>query len=180
MKGLTLVEVLVAMGISIIVGGLLLVIMVNSAGLYLKQASKLTEGLNINDALFRVRDSIKQSSAITATFSIDSTTYTSGATQLVLKVSSIDSSSNIIADTFDHYVFFQDNNMLRFKTFPSALSSRKPQDQIFSTSLDGLNFKYFNTATPPEEVSPPTASKVRISITLKQITATSEANLRND
>ncbi len=180
MKGLTLVEVLIAMGISIIVGGLLLIIIVNSAGLYSQQSAKLTEGLSINEATSKVRDSIKQSSAIEVSLSAGSTTYTSGATQLVLKVLAIDSSKNIIADNFDYFVFFQDSNKLRFKTFPSALSSRQAQDQIFSTLLDSLDFKYFNSANPPVEVTPTNAAKVRISITLKQNTATSEANLRND
>lgn len=179
-RGLTLVEVLIAMGISIAVGALLVVIIVNSVGLSTKQSAQLTEGLNINDALSKLRNIIKDASAVAALYTSGSTTYTSGATQLVLKIPSIDLSNNIITDTVDYFVFFQEQNKLRMKSFPDSLSSRKAQDQIFSTSLDGILFQYLDSATPPAEVIPTAAAKIRISLTLKQTTATSEANLRND
>ena len=187
-KGLTLVELLITMGISIIIGGLLTVIILNSAGLYYKESSKLTEGLNINDTLTKVRETIKESSSIATSYTQGSTTYTSGTTQLVLKVPSLDSSNNIISNTFDYFVFFLDTNKLRFKTFPDALSARKSQDQIFTTLLDSLSFKYLDNLNPPNEVTPNSAKKVLITIALKQksgakietIIATSEAYLRND
>lgn len=188
-KGITLAEVVITVAISAIVGGLLLTVIVNSAGIFYKESSKLEEGLNINDALSQLRSNIKQSSAIIASYSGGGTTYTSSDSQLVLKLASIDSSGNIIDNTFDYYVFFLDQTKLRFKTFPAVgQSSRKSIDQIFSTSVNSLNFQYFNSANPPVEVSPTAALKVRITLTLKQKiganyetnTATSEANLRND
>ncbi|MDO8576943.1 MAG: type II secretion system protein [Candidatus Daviesbacteria bacterium] len=187
-RGLTLIEVLVAMGIATAVGALLVVIMVNSAGLFSKQSSKVQAGLNINDALSQIRSSIKQANAVASEYISGQTTYTTGGNQLVLKVSSVDSSGNIINNTVDYFVFFQDQSYLRFKTFPDPSSSRKESDRIFSTAVDSLNFQYFNSANPPVEVTPVSATKVRISLTLKQkiglnfevSTATSEANLRND
>lgn len=188
MRGLTLVEILVSLGIASIVGVLLLVIIVNSAGLYTKESSKVEQGLNINDALSQIRSTIKQASGVAAAYTDGSTIYTTGTTQLILKIASIDSSSNIIDNTFDYFIFFLDQKMLRFRVIPDALSSRKPMDQIFSTNIDSLKFQYFNSEIPPTEVSPVSASKIRITLTLKQRagattetnTATSEANLRND
>ena len=187
-RGLTLIELLVATGIAMVAGVLLLVIIVNSAGLFTKQSSKVAGGLNINDVLSSVRSNIKQSNAVAASYTSGSTTYTSGVNRLVLKVSSVDSSNNIIADTYDYFVFFTSLPYLYFKIFPDTLSSRKVLDQILSASVDSLVFKYFNSATPPEEVAPAIATKVRATLTLKQKiginyetnTATSEANLRND
>lgn len=186
--GFTLIEVLVSMAIAIVAGGLLVVIIVNSAGLFYKESSKLQEGLNINDALSKVRGTIKESSLVASNYTSGSTTYTSSDQQLVLKVPSFDLSNNIISNTYDYFVFFLDQNKLRFKTFPDSLSSRKAQDQIFSTNVDNLIFKYLDSANPPNEVTPSTAKKVRIAVTLKQksgasfetSTATSEASLRND
>lgn len=188
MKGLTLIEVLITMGISVVVGVLLLVVIVNSAGLFYSQSSKLSIGLNTNDALSQVRQSIKEASAIAASFTSGVETYTSGATQLVLKVPALDASNNIIADTFDYFIFFLDQKKLRFKTFPDTQSTRRAQDQIFSTSVDSLTFKYYDLVSPANEVVPTAAQRVLISLTLKQksgagfesSTATSEANLRND
>lgn len=180
MKGLTLIEVLVAMGIATVAGVLLVVIIVNSAGLFTNQSSKVQSGLNLNDALLQVRSAIKDASAVASSYTSGGITYTTAATQLVLKVPAINSSNNIIANTYDFFIFYLDQKILRFKTFPDAQSSRKAFDQIFSVNVDNLEFKYFNSASPPEEVLPGVASKVRITLTLKQNTATSEANLRND
>ena len=172
-------EVLIAMGIATAVGGLLLAVIVNSTGLFYNQSSKVEQGLNINDALLQIRQNIKQSAGIDST---------STSEQLVLKISSLDESGNIIDDTFDKFVFSKDQNILRFKTYPDATSARLAQDQIFSTSLDNLKFQYFDSANPPNEVTLASATKVRITLTLRQKsgssyetqTATSEASLRND
>jgi len=187
-RGLTLIEVLVAMGIATVAGVLLVVIIINSTGLFTQQSSKVQMGLNINDALSQVRSSIKQASQIADQYTGGQTTYTTGTNQLVLKVLSIDSSGSIIDNTYDFFVFFQDQKYLRFKIFPDPSSFRKTADQVFSSSVDNLAFQYFNSANPPVEVAPTAAAKVKITLTLKQKTgvkyetqtAESEANLRND
>ena len=187
--GLSLIEVIIVMGVVVIIGSLLMVIMVNSTTLFTKQSAKLEEGLNINDTLAQVRSNIKDASSIAPSYTSGGTTYTSGLTQLVIKLPSIDSSNNIILNAFDSYVFFLYSNQMRMKTFPSPQSTRKVQDQIFSNTVDSLKFQYFNSGIPPMEVSPATAVKVRITLTLKRkvavnsyetVIATSEANLRND
>lgn len=180
MRGLTLIEVLVAMGIAVVAGVLLLVIIVNSSGLFTRQSSEVSTGLNINDTLLQLRSTIKQATAVASSYTSGSTTYTSGAGQIVLKVASIDSSNNIIEGSYDFFVFLLDGKTLRFKVFPDPASSRKTADQIFSTTVDNLIFKYFNSATPPLEVTPANAAKVRITLVFQTNIATSEANLRND
>ncbi len=189
MRGLTLVEVLIAMGISVIVGALLLVIIVNSAGLFYSQSSKVGQGLGVNDALAKIRETIRESSLIAVSYPESaSPTYTTGSTQLVLKLSSIDSNGNIVLNVYDYFVFFFDTDKLRLKSFPNTQSSRKVQDQILSLNVDSVKFQYFDLTVPPNEVAPTTAIKVRIFLSLKQkvgqrfetSSATSETNLRND
>lgn len=186
--GFTLIEILVVMGIATVAGVLLVVIMVNSAGLFTEQSSKVEQGLKINDALSEVRSSVKQANAVAENYTGGGSVYVSGLSQLVLKVLSEDSSGNIIDNTFDYFVFFLDQNLLHFKIFPDPVSSRKLADRILSNMADSVNFQYFNSANPPVEVTPVNAAKVRITLTLKQKnglnfevqTGTSEANLRND
>lgn len=176
------------MGIATLAGVLLVVIIVNSAGLFTKQSSKVSQGLNINDALSQMRGTVKISSSIAESFTDGSKAYTSDNDELVLKVASIDSSGNIIEDSFDHFVYLREANILRFKTYPSALSARRSADTILSTNLDFLGFTYLNSANPPVEVAPADATKVKITLALKQknglnfetLISTSEANLRND
>ena len=187
-NGLTLVEALMALGLAAVTGVLLTVIIVNSTGLYYKESSKLQEGLNVNDTLAKVRSYVKESSAVAISFSSGGTTYASGINQLVLKVPSFDSSNNIISTTYDYYIFFLDAGKLRFRIFPDALSSRKPQDQILTTLVDTLVFKYLDASVPPVEVPIASAEKVLITLSLEQkagaeyeiITVSSEAYLRND
>lgn len=176
------------MGIATVAGVLLVVVMVNSAGLFSHQSSKVQEGLNINDALSALRGSIKQAGSVADQYTDGPTTYTSGATQLVLKVSSIDALGNIITNTDDYFVFFLDSKYLRFKIFPHLDSSRQGINRVLSNAVDAINFQYFDSANPPVEVSPSSATKVRMTLTLKQKlglnfeinTATSEVSLRND
>lgn len=171
-KGLTLIEVLVAMGIATVAGVLLLVIIVNSAGLFTDQSSKVSAGLSINDAFSQIKASIKQASAISDQ---------SGPNQLVLRVLSIDSAGNIIENTYDDFIFMVDQKNLHFKIIPHpSLSSRQNGDSILAGNVDNLNFQYFDSANPPAEVIPASASKVRITLSVKTNTATAEANLRND
>lgn len=182
-------EVLIAMGISVIVGALLLIIIVNSAGLFYNQSSKVGQGLGLNDALSKIRETIRESSLIARSYPESvSPTYTTSSTQLVLKLSSIDSNGNIVSNIYDYFVFFFDTDKLTFKSFPDTQSARFAQDQILSFNVDSLRFQYFDSATPPNEVAPESATKVRIYLSLKQkknvsfetSSATSEASLRND
>lgn len=187
-KGFTLIEVLVATAITTIAGSLLFVIMVNSLGLYSHQSSKVQTSLDINDALSYIRAGIKQASSIAVSYTDGGTTYTTGASQLVFKVASIDSSGSIVSDTYDFFVVFANNQVLRFKVFPGPGSARGSVDRVLSASLNSLTFQYLNNANPPVEVAPTAAKRIRISLSLKQkiglsseeSIATTEANLRND
>lgn len=170
-KGLTLIEVLVTMGIATVAGVLLLVIIVNSAGLFTDQSSKVSAGLGVNDTFSQIKTVIKQASAISDE---------SGPDQLVLRVLSIDPAGNIIENTYDDFIFMVDQKNLRFKIISNPLSSRQDGDSILAGNVDNLNFQYFDSANPPAEVIPASASKVRINLTVKTNTDTAEANLRND
>lgn len=170
-KGLTLIEVLVTMGIATVAGVLLLVIIVNSAGLFTDQSSKVSAGLSVNDAFSRIKTGIKQASAISDE---------SGPNQLVLRVLSTDSAGNIIENTYDNFIFMVDQKNLHFKIIRNPLSFRSSGDSILAGNVDSLNFQYFNSLNPPVEVIPASASKIRINLTVKTNTDTAEANLRND
>ena len=187
--GLTLLEVLIVMGISGLVGALLLVIILSSAGLFYQQSSKVGQGVTSNDALSEIRSVVKESSAIQSSYTDGAATYMSSSQQLVLSLGSIDGSGNLIANTYDFFVFFKDSDKLRFKSFLDPKSfGRKSKDQILSLNVQTVSFQYFNSQNPPQEVSPTSATKIKITLTLRQksgssyesSTATSEASLRND
>lgn len=169
--GLSIAEVVAAVGITAIAGVLLASVLFNSAGLFNDQAVKVGSGLNLNDALSEVRSVIKQAALTDAA---------SNASNLILKVSSVDESGNIIEDVFDTYNFYLENKTLHFKVVPDPRSFLKSKDRVFSTSVDRLYFEYLNSASPPVETTPENAKKIRITLIIKNSSATSEANLRND
>lgn len=178
-KGITLVEALTTLAIATVVGTLLLVIMINTGGLFTKQSSKLNLGLSVNDAISQMQKSIRQSQSV-----VDTSTQE----QLILRVPSTSSSGDVITNIFDLFYFQKDGSKLIFKVVPDTASYRAEVDQIFSNNVDLLNFEYFDSQNPPQVTAPNLATKIRITLKLKQKAgaeyeqniATSEANLRND
>lgn len=168
-SGFTLPEVIIGMVVTVLVGGLLILIMVQSAGVFYRESSKVSQGLGLNDSLAKIESSIRKSQAVAAT---------SGPSELVLKFPSIDGSGNVIANTFDTEVFQKEGDKLKYKLFPDAASSRKSADMILTKSVDSLLFQYFDVLG--QEVLPASSVKVKVNLSLKQQSATAEANLRND
>lgn len=188
-RGFTLVEVLIVVGIATVVASLLVVIIANSAGLFYKQSAKVGQGLGVNDALAKFRQIVKESNSIATGYPPGpSPVYTTSATQIVLTIPSIDTLGNIITNVFDYFVFHQDQDKLKLKIFPDIQSSRQSQDQILATNVNGVLLHYFDSQNPPQEVAPTSATKVKMTLHLRQKSgadfeesvATSEANLRND
>lgn len=185
--GFTLVEILISISVAIIVGGLILNILVNNTGLFYKQSSRVQLGLGVNDALTNIRQNIKQSQSVAATYpSVTPFIYTTGTDILVLKVLSIDSSGEIIPTSFDYFVYYLEGLKLHMAVFPDGLSSRNQVDQILTNNVTSMFFQYFDASGI--EVSPSSAARVKVTINLQQTagnitevnTAATEANLRND
>ena len=91
-NGFTLVEVIIAMTITVVVGSLLLSLLVNNTGLFYQQSSRLNQGLGLNDSIAKIRGGMKEADAVASGYPISSPTYTSSATALVLRLPAIDSS----------------------------------------------------------------------------------------
>lgn len=185
-NGFTLPEVITAITVFVLVGGLLLGIMVNNTGLFYKQSSKVSQGLGVNDALAKIRSEIKEAQAVAAGYPIGNPTYTSSSTQLVLQLTSVDSSGNIISTTYDYAVFAVTDGKLTYQVFPNAASSRQGANRILASNVSSVFFQYFD-ATGAQS-GPTNAVNVKASLTLIQKAgqgfetniATSEANLRNN
>lgn len=188
-KGFTLLEVIIAASVAAVIGMLLLLIILNSTSISYTQSSRVDQGLGINDALAKIREEIKESTGVATGYpETGSSIYETSQTQLVLKVSAIDNSGSIIDGSLDYFVFLKDQDKLRLKVFPAALSQRKEVDQILTGNVNSIIFKYLDDTHPPVEVPPATAAKVQITLVLRtkigpeyeSSMATSEAILRNN
>ncbi len=76
---------------------------------------------------------------------------------------------------------------MRVKSYPDVISSRYAKDQILIDNLYSLQFFYLDSATPPNQVEPSSATRIRVSMKLsqkagakiEQSVATAEAIIRN-
>ncbi|MBI2601183.1 type II secretion system protein [Candidatus Daviesbacteria bacterium] len=184
--GFTLVEVLMALLIFSVLSGFLLLIFTNSAGVFQSESIKIEQGLNVNDALAKIREKVKLASFVSEQFQDGAATFISGNEILILAESSIDSSGNLIQDTFDYHVFTKEGDKLWFKLFANTQSSRKNQNQLLTKNVANIKFEYFDANNLP--VAPKDSDKVKVTLALNQknglnlstIIATSDATLRNN
>lgn len=185
-KGLTLVEILIALTLTILMSGLLLAILVNSTNVFRNQSVKIEQGMDINDTLSKIRESVKGANAVIEKYQDGVTLYTSSDQTVVLKQSSVDSSGSIIPSTDDYVIFTLEEKKLWLKIFPNAQSVKKRHDELLATGVESIKFEYFddnNLISLPKD-----AGKVKVTIKLLQkngldiqaLTATSDASLRNN
>jgi len=185
-KGVTLLEIVIVLGVLGIVSVSLMSIFVNNAGVFYKETSKVSEGLGSNDALVQTRSYIRQAQMVASSFTNGAVTYTSGSNQLVLALPSYDNAGNVIDKTYDYVVYSTNNSILTLQIFPSVSSKRKSANQVLAKDINSVLFEYFDSMG--QITSPPSAVKVKITLTLKQKAglsselniATTEANLRNN
>ncbi|EKD90601.1 MAG: hypothetical protein ACD_30C00112G0042 [uncultured bacterium] len=187
--GAGLLEVLVAITISAAAGVLLIKTFVENQGLYFEQSSKITQGFSINSAYSEISESIKKSSAVAPANLIGSPQFTTDNNTLVLELPSIDSSGNVINQTFDYIVITREGQNLSFlkkKLFPNPLSQRSPEDKLLATNVSSFTLSYKDQAG--NQVSPTNAQKVSFNFELsqkagyanQQSSAAGEINLRNN
>ncbi len=186
-KGFTLIELIIVLSVSAMVGLLLISMLVQNSGLFYIQNSRVIQGVGENDALSSFRTYTKVSKAVALSYpETGSAIYTSGSSILILKLGSIDSSGNLIDNVFDYVVYYVSQNKLYIKIYPGTGSSRQAVNKILADNVDALNFTYLDATNLA--VSPSSATKVIMRLTLRQKAgttyeiniATSEANLRND
>ena len=187
-RGMTLFEILVGVTISAIAGVLLLLILVSNNGLFVSQTSKIAQGLGLNDATTLISDDLRFAASIINSFTYQGQTYLSGATTLILKVPSVDSSGNIIDQEFDTFIYALETSnpaIFRRLVVPSESSSRLATNRVVMTDVSTISFVYLDNSGAP--VSPTNATKINFSLTFKKSpfsttanTAAGEVRLRNN
>lgn len=168
-KGLTLAEVIIVLGISAVVGLLLMNIFVQNNQLLYQQSAKVSQGVSLNDAVNAITNDIKSASAVAAGYPIGSPTILSSDSGLVLQIPSIDSNNNIINQTYDYTAIFPDaanQQLLREQIYPDPQSSRQALNRVLVSNLSLIKFSYLDSSG--QIVTPTAASAINLTINLKQ------------
>ena len=165
-EGFTLVEMLVVVGITLIIGTLLVSLLISQSGVYYKQNTVVNVGINLNDAVSKINSNIKQAAAVTAGYPEISPTYVTGSEVLVLKLVSINTNGPI-SDVFDYVVVSKDTdhaNVLRMQVFPDPQSTRESSNTVLTSLLDSVQFEYLDNAG--NSVVPANATSVGLNLTI--------------
>lgn len=187
--GFTLLELLIAISVSIVAGSILVSLMTAGNGLFYQQGSKINQGLSLNDSVNEISNLIKISSSIASSYPASSPQYSTDSNTLILSIPSIDSTGKVINNTYDFAVIARDatkNNILRLQVFPNPLSSHKSQNQVLSTTLSSVTFLYYDNNDQP--VSPTSAAKINFTVNLTEkagygnqsSSASGQVNLKNN
>ncbi|MCL5783885.1 MAG: hypothetical protein M1142_00820 [Patescibacteria group bacterium] len=188
MKGMTLLEILIASSLALIVGALLLVILTNHSGVFYKQNALVSEGVSLNDAMGQINDIIRQAAQVATGYPTTSPVYVSGSSALVVQMPAIDPSGDPLTNVYDYAVVAADStypNILRMQIFPNAQSTRPAINKVLTTLLQTVQFAYVDQNGNP--IVPSGAVSVKTDLTLlsgtgkitSQRTATSITTLRN-
>lgn len=189
-RGYTLLELLIAFSVAGVAGIMLISLWTQNNSLFLTQQAHVSQGLNLNDLTFQIKNDIKSADAIASGYPLTSPTITSSANSLVLSIPSIDSTDNIIIGKSDYITFYADPTnpkLLKREIFVDPVSSRPPSTKILTTTLSSIIFQYFDETGNP--VTPTTAKKINFQVDVIEKTSgfkneknsvQGEVNLRND
>lgn len=149
-KGVSLIELLIAMAIMSIISLTLILIFTQSFKTYYIQESQTQLQIQTRYSLESINNWVKKSSTVVATYTAqDTTVYTTSTSVLVLKVLSIDASNNLIANTYDYIIFRRNPSNtaeLQQITYANIASSRSSGTKIIGYYINALTFTYFDSS----------------------------------
>lgn len=189
-SGFGLIEVIVVIAILGIISGVFIQSYLNSKKTFDIQKSKSALQTETRNSLDQVSKWIKLSNSVLSTLTINSKTYTTSDTTLILQVPSIDEDQDIIPNSYD-YVIFKPNatypDQLQQIIYPDSHSSRDQLDRTINQNLSTIEFKYYNSSDAEitqnfeNSVSVDTAisSEEVISDTTNTVTFNTKTKLRN-
>lgn len=147
-KGWSLLEVLIAITVAAVAGGLIVSLLVSSGKLFVDQSALISHGLSLNQAQLEMTEFIKSSAGIVSQYPVLGTPqYITDQNTLVLKLPGITSSGDVTNLFFDYAVIEadpSDSRILRKQVFKDNQSYRKNENKVLTTDLKTISFSYLD------------------------------------
>ncbi len=141
-RGFTLIETVIVLAISVLMFMALtfLIYTFNNTSAY---EQTLSQSSGSASAVVRDVESLTlPADAVLQTYAFSNATYTSSSTVLVLEIPSIDSSGNVIPNTYDYAAVYSVGTNAYRLLQSNALSSRVSGTKLLSSTVSALTFSY--------------------------------------
>ena len=125
----------------------------------MEQAEVLATG-SARNVMNNMNMYIAQADQIEASRTINGVLYTTGGTTIVVRLPSFDASGDLLASTYDYFVFTQNGTNLNQVVELAANSGRKAGNKLLSDKVDSFALTYNNGTVTA-------ASKVTVNLTTK-------------
>lgn len=143
-KGMTLIEVVVAIGIFILILFILWHFYFSYYQVFnFQQATSKMAGsasLSANE----LQSAVLQADKVIASRTISGNVFTTDQDTLILEIPSIDSSGNILSSKYDYVVFYANGSNFYKQTEADASSARVSSLKSLSSMLSNISFTYDN------------------------------------
>lgn len=187
-QGFSLMETLIVVGTSSIIGVVLISLFVQNNSVFHNQSVRTSQNISSNDAYAHISEAIRQASAISASYNAPPT-YTTNANTLVLQLPAVNSSGAIIADVYDYMIITRDSQnptLLKEIVYPNGQSARPASNQIIAKDVSSVVFYYLDSNHAP--ITPINATSINFVINLstlisnkpQQSSVSGQINLRNN
>ena len=151
-KGFTMIEALIAIAIFLVLSAAVAKLFLTYFTLYNVQQSTIDVVHSASTLENAVHTAAMQADAIVSSRAFSGVTYTTGSTTLILRLPSITSSGDIIANTYDYELFYASSTNAYQIISLGTGSARMGGTRRLSNSISNLTFLY-NNGTPSQSTS---------------------------
>lgn len=142
--GFTLIETFIVIAISVVALAALSNLFIIFNNTYGYQQAFVASAGSASSAMNAIEAATLPADQVITSHNFSGTTYSSGATTLVLELPSVNSSGNIVAGVRDYIAFYTSSTNLYRLTQAGAGSQRASELKLLSTTLSSLLFTYDN------------------------------------
>ena len=145
-KGITLIELLVALSIFVVIGGILTSIFISGWKTFDRESAQTNTQDQIKFVTSRITQDSQEATRVIDTRTFDEEVYYSYPKSLILELKSIDANKNPIEDLFDYEVFYVDplnSKKLKVTIEADPTSSRRSETKTISDIIESVDFEYF-------------------------------------
>ncbi|MFH2062660.1 MAG: hypothetical protein ABIJ46_00700 [bacterium] len=160
-RGFTLMESVAVLGVVTLLLTLVIQVFMVSYSAYRKQSTRAENDAQAIMATRLISEAARGADEVLATATVNGTEYSSSASELVLKLPSVNTDGNVIEGEYDYLAVYRDDgddSRIYVDTEPNAGSYRPSGQKLLTSDNDWLIFRYD---------SPNVAEASRVSVFLR-------------